>query len=398
MVINMSEYNNVPKIRFKGFTDVWEQRKLENIFNYERPDKYIVSSAEYLEFGPTPVLTANKAFILGYTTEKNKYVNSHESIIFDDFTLDTKFVDFPYMVKSSAIKILTLKDEKKDNIRFNFELLSNHRFNMLGHARHYISVVQPEEVFTTNKQEQNKIGELFTNLDNLITLHQRKCDNLINVKKSLLEKMFPKNSSNIPEIRFKGFTDAWEQRKFGNCVLIQRGGSPRPIESYLTSDDVNGVSWIKIGDVKTGERYITKTAEKIIPEGIKNSREVFPGDLILSNSMSFGRPYIMGIYGCIHDGWLVIKDINNLFDKEYLLQLLSSEYMYNQYKQLASGGVVNNLNSELVQNTNILITNIEEQKKLGDIFKNIDNLITLHQRKLEKLKNIKKSMLDKMFV
>ena len=179
MVINMCEYNNVPKIRFKGFTDVWEQRKFENIFNYERPDKYIVNSTEYLEFGPTPVLTANKAFILGYTTEKNKYVNSHESIIFDDFTLDTKFVDFPYMVKSSAIKILTLKDEKKDNIRFNFELLSNHRFNMLGHARHYISVVQPENVFTTNKQEQNKIGDLFTNIDNLITLHQRKFNDIL---------------------------------------------------------------------------------------------------------------------------------------------------------------------------------------------------------------------------
>ena len=182
--------SNIPEIRFKGFTDVWEQRKFENIFNYERPDKYIVNSTEYLEFGPTPVLTANKAFILGYTTEKNKYVNSHESIIFDDFTLDTKFVDFPYMVKSSAIKILTLKDEKKDNIRFNFELLSNHRFNMLGHARHYISVVQPEEVFTTNKQEQNKIGDLFTNIDNLITLHQRKLEKLNNIKKSMLDKMF----------------------------------------------------------------------------------------------------------------------------------------------------------------------------------------------------------------
>ena len=182
--------SNIPEIRFKGFTDVWEQRKFENIFNYERPDKYIVNSTEYLEFGPTPVLTANKAFILGYTTEKNKYVNSHESIIFDDFTLDTKFVDFPYMVKSSAIKILTLKDEKKDNIRFNFELLSNHRFNMLAHARHYISVVQPEEVFTTNKQEQNKIGDLFTNLDNLITLHQRKLEKLNNIKKSMLDKMF----------------------------------------------------------------------------------------------------------------------------------------------------------------------------------------------------------------
>ena len=149
-----------------------------------------MSSTEYLEFGPTPVLTANKAFILGYTTEKNKYVNSKESIIFDDFTLDTKFVDFPYMVKSSAIKILTLKDATKDNIRFNFELLSNHKFNMLGHARHYISVVQPEEVFTTNKQEQDKIGELITNLDNLITLHQRKLEKLKNIKKSMLEKMF----------------------------------------------------------------------------------------------------------------------------------------------------------------------------------------------------------------
>ena len=182
--------SNVPEIRFKGFADAWEQRKFENIFNYERPDKYIVNSTEYLEFGPTPVLTANKAFILGYTTEKNKYVNSHESIIFDDFTLDTKFVDFPYMVKSSAIKILTLKDEKKDNIRFNFELLSNHRFNMLGHARHYISVVQPENVFTTNKQEQNKIGDLFTNIDNLITLHQRKLEKLNELKKSMLDKMF----------------------------------------------------------------------------------------------------------------------------------------------------------------------------------------------------------------
>ena len=182
--------SNIPEIRFKGFTDVWEQRKFENIYNYERPDKYIVNSTEYLEFGPTPVLTANKAFILGYTTENNKYVNSKESIIFDDFTMDTKFVDFPYMVKSSAIKILTLKDEKKDNIRFNFELLSNHRFNMLGHARHYISVVQPEEVFTTNKQEQDKIGELFKNLDNLITLHQRKLEKLNNIKKSMLDKMF----------------------------------------------------------------------------------------------------------------------------------------------------------------------------------------------------------------
>ena len=173
---------------------------------------------------------------------------------------------------------------------------------------------------------------------------------------------------------------AWEQRKFGDCVLIQRGGSPRPIENYITKGE-EGINWVKIGDVSADSRYITCTKEKIIPEGEKFSRRVQIGDLILSNSMSFGRPYIMAVDGCIHDGWLLIRDNKNLFYQEYLLQLLSSNYMYSQYRSLASGGVVNNLNSDLVQSTTALIPNKEEQSKLGAFFSKLDNLITLHQRK-----------------
>lgn len=203
-------------------------------------------------------------------------------------------------------------------------------------------------------------------------------------------------NSKQPQIRFKGFVDAWEQRKLGECVLIQRGGSPRPIENYLTKKE-NGVNWIKIGDVSINSRYITKTEEKIKPEGIKHSREVKIGDLILSNSMSFGRPYIMAINGCIHDGWLLIRNDKKIFDLEYLLQLFSSEYMYQQYQSLASGGVVNNLNSELVQSTMALIPNKDEQQKIGKLFKEVDNLITLHQSKYDKLVNVKKSLLKKMF-
>jgi len=189
----------------------------------------------------------------------------------------------------------------------------------------------------------------------------------------------------------------WEQRKFGDCVLIQRGGSPRPIEDYITNDE-NGVNWIKIGDVAAGSRYITSTKEKIKPEGVKKSRCVEVGDLILSNSMSFGRPYIMQINGCIHDGWLLIRDEKKMFDLEYLLQLLSSDYMFNQYKALAAGGVVNNLNSELVQSTIAMIPSLPEQVVIGKFFSKLDNLITLHQRELEKLKNLKKACLEKMFV
>ena len=104
-----------------------------------------------------------------------------------------------------------------------------------------------------------------------------------------------------PKIRFKGFTKDWEQRKFSELVTIDRGGSPRPIDKFITNDE-NGLNWVKIGDAPEQGNYITQTAEKIRPEGLSKTREVHPGDLILSNSMSFGRPYIMAIDGCIHDG------------------------------------------------------------------------------------------------
>ena len=204
------------------------------------------------------------------------------------------------------------------------------------------------------------------------------------------------NKCNIPQIRFKGFSGEWKDEKFGQCTLIQRGGSPRPIENFITKSK-NGINWIKIGDVATGSRYITKTKERIIPEGEKHSRKVYKGDLILSNSMSFGRPYIMAIDGCIHDGWLLIRDEKKRFSLEYLLQLLSSEYMLNQYKALASGGVVINLNSELVQSTNVFIPNIKEQTKIGNYFQHLVRLIEEKAKKEDKLKSLKKAMLQKMF-
>ena len=207
--------------------------------------------------------------------------------------------------------------------------------------------------------------------------------------------MMPKKEQK-PQIRFKGFTDDWEQRKFKSTVQIERGGSPRPIEDFVTNSE-NGLNWIKIGDAPSMGKYITKTAEKIKPEGLSKTREVHPGDLILSNSMSFGRPYIMAINGCIHDGWLLIRNDKNLYDLQFLCHLLGSENMLHQYKSFAAGSTVNNLNKDLVGNTTVSFPKKAEQSKLGALFDSLDNLITLHQRKYEKLKNIKKSMLEKMF-
>ena len=157
------------------------------------------------------------------------------------------------------------------------------------------------------------------------------------------------------------------------------------------------MNWVKIGDAPEQGNYITKTAEKIRPEGLKKTREVHPGDLILSNSMSFGRPYIMAIDGCIHDGWLLIRDEEKRYDLKFLCQMLGTEQMLAQYRAMAAGSTVNNLNKELVGNTEVKVPSIAEQAKIGEYFSKVDNLITLHQRKTDKLKNLKKAMLEKMF-
>ena len=216
-------------------------------------------------------------------------------------------------------------------------------------------------VLMPSKAEQEAIGVYFQRLDNLITLHQR-------------------NSHCSVSCFFSHFTNTWEQRKFADVVQIERGGSPRPIDDYIT-DSPNGLNWVKIGDAPAQGHYITKTAEKIRPEGLSKTREVHPGDLILSNSMSFGKPYIMGIDGCIHDGWLLIRDTNSTFDLTFLCHLLGTPQMLDQYRSLAAGSTVNNLNKELVGNTVVTIPKINEQRVLGQYLERLDNLITLHQCK-----------------
>lgn len=161
-------------------------------------------------------------------------------------------------------------------------------------------------------------------------------------------------------------------------VLIERGGSPRPIEEYITKA-VDGLNWVKIGDAPAQGNYITKTSEKIKPSGLSKTRQVEPGDLILSNSMSFGKPYIMAINGCIHDGWLLIRNIHNVFDLKFLCCLLGTEQMLKQYRGSAAGSTVNNLNKELVGNTTIKCPYKPEQVQMGKFFSSLDNLITLHQ-------------------
>lgn len=163
----------------------------------------------------------------------------------------------------------------------------------------------------------------------------------------------------------------WKWVRLGDASYIVRGGSPRPIKQYIT-DDENGINWIKIGDVEKGGKYIFETKEKIRPEGEKKSRKVYPGDFLLTNSMSFGRPYISKIEGCIHDGWLMIHDLKG-FDQDYLYYLLSSSYLYGQFTQKASGSTVDNLNIDKVSSAIIPLPPLAEQRRIARV---IEELLT----------------------
>ena len=157
--------------------------------------------------------------------------------------------------------------------------------------------------------------------------------------------------------------NAWELCKLGTISKIARGGSPRPIKDYLTND-ANGINWIKIGDTTKEEKYINSVKEKIRPEGVKKSRMVHKGDFLLTNSMSFGRPYILNVDGCIHDGWLVISPIGEAYTSDFLYYLLSSSFAYEQFTNVASGGVVTNLNSDKVADTIFPLPPLAEQKRI----------------------------------
>lgn len=411
--------NKTPAVRFIGFAEDWEQRKIGDITNILSASR--VHKDEWKEngvpfFRSSDVVSAYK----GNNNEKAYISNElYEELIKSSGRLEKNdilitgggSIGIPYIVPnneplySKDADLIWIKQSDFHDSKFLYTFFFSKGFRKhirsishIGTIAHYtIEQVKATPVDLPSILEQKVIGSFFNTIDKLIILHQSKYEKLLNTKKSMLYKMFPQNGSKVPEIRFTGFTGDWEQRKFSDLVLIERGGSPRPIDDYIT-DAPGGLNWVKIGDAPEQGRYITKTAEKIKPEGLSKTRRVQPGDLILSNSMSFGKPYIMGINGCIHDGWLLIRDTQGKFDLKFLCHLLGTDQMLTQYRMFASGSTVNNLNKELVGNTTIFLPTTKEQKVIGDYLESLDNLITLYHRKLEKLKQLKQAMLHKMFL
>lgn len=203
----------------------------------------------------------------------------------------------------------------------------------------------------------------------------------------------------VPELRFPEFLNDgdWEEEELGKISEIVRGGSPRPIQEYLTTKK-DGLNWLKIADVPSDSKYITETKEKVIKAAYNSTREVNSGDLILSNSMSFGRPYILKIKTCIHDGWIAIRKITNKTFEDYLYYFISSESSQSYFQTNAAGAAVKNLNAEIIKLLPIYLPkNKKEQNIIASCLSSLDELLTAHSQKLDALKDHKKGMMQNLF-
>ena len=236
---------------------------------------------------------------------------------------------------------------------FNYSMLNVSGTKMPRGKREWIKQFEiPIPPLPEQKRIVAKIDAAFEKIDKLKANAEK---NLANAKElfqsALDEAMRPK--------------DGWVEKRLGEVAEIQRGGSPRPIKDFITKNK-DGYNWIKIGDVDPSGNFITSTAEKSRKEGLRKTRQVFAGEFLLSNSMSFGRPYILKIDGCIHDGWLVLRGFQKFYKEDFFYHLLRSKWIQNQFNSLAYGSTVRNLNSNSVSNVIVPIVALEEQQEIAD--------------------------------
>jgi len=374
--IDDSVKKKVPELRFKGFTDEWEERKFADFIDVKSGKDY-----KHLNSGSIPVYGTG-----GYMLSVDRALSDTDAI-----GIGRKgTIDKPYLLKAPFWTVDTLfYAVPKQNIDLQFSLSIFKKINWkkfdesTGVPSLSKTVINSVSVSVPNFEEQQKIGSFFKQLDDTIALHQRKLDLLKETKKGFLQKMFPKNGAKVPEIRFSGFTEDWEQRKLGEIVQITMGQSPNS-ENYTENPEdyilVQGNADMKNNRVvpRVWTTQITKQAEK--------------GDLILSVRAPVGDIGKTDYDVVLGRGVAAIKG------NDFIFQQLGKMKESGYWNRFSTGSTFESINSNDIREALITIPTGEEQQKIGAFFKQLDDTIALHQRKLDLLKEQKKGFLQKMFV
>ena len=405
----MSNNKKAPAIRFKGFNDDWEQRKLGEVAKYRNGKAHENNISEYGKY-----IVVNSKFV-STNGEVKKYSNNQIEPLYKN---EIAFVlsDVPNGRAIARTFIIDEDDKYTLNQRiagitaeditspyFLYILMNRNKYFLKfddGVKQTNLSlkdVLEFKESYP-NYEEQTQIGKFFSNLDHLITLQKRKCDKLILLKKAMLEQLFPKGKKSIPEIRFKDFNDDWEERKFSDAAIIRRGLTYKPCNI-----SENGVRVLRSSNINE-DTFVFGEDDVFVEESAVNIPYIQNDDILITSANGSSR--LVGKHAIIrslpegstvHGGFMLVASSSN---PEFLNASMSSQW-YSEFISLyvaGGNGAIGNLNKNDLDMQVILIPSESEQTQIGTFFRTLDNLIALQKRKLEKLKIIKKSMLDKMFI
>ena len=406
----MPEKEKVPAIRFKGFPDDWEQRKVGELLaerNDQAPNSNEYPLMAFIAYeGVAPKGERyDRSALVNDTVNKLYKKTEYGDFIYSSNNLETGSIGLNKYGKAtispvySIFQPIGLADSdfigrrlvRKDFIN---DMVKWRQGVIYGQWRIHETDFVKIDILVPSVEEQRKIGELLDNLDHLITLHQRKLLKLKNVKKAMLENMFPKNGSKVPEIRFAGFTDDWEQRKLTDEVELYSGLTYSPNDVIKDS----GTLVLRSSNVKNGE--VVDADNVYVQPDVVNSANVKVGDIIIV--VRNGSRALIGKHAQIKakmDNTVIgafmtgMRSSNSAFTN-----VLLSTPAFDSEVEKNLGATINQITNGMFQNMQFMFPSTAEQMKIGHYFTHLDNLITLHQRKFEKLQNLKKACLEKMFV
>lgn len=392
----------VPKLRFPEFRDApgWVKLPLSSLLEYERPDKYIVADTAYQRSG-TPVLTANKSFVLGHTNETTGIYTNTPVVIFDDFTTDSKYVDFPFKVKSSAIKILTHKGN--NHLKLIHELMGGIKFDPKEHKRYYISEYQHQEIALPEPKEQKKIADCLGSLDDLIGAECRKLEALRQHKQGLMQQLFPQTGEAVPRLRFPEFEDApeWEERELG--PMTRKVGSGITPLGGAKNYRQSGRPFIRSQNVGWGELILDDVAH--IDEETHRTfdgTEIEDTDVLLNiTGASIGRSAVADsriVGGNVNQHVCIIRLKQDEMHPVLLNQFLISDRGQEQIDSFQAGGNRQGLNFAQIRSFLIPRPPTEaEQRRIVYCLSSLDALIAAASKKLDTMWTHKRGLMQLLF-
>ena len=406
-----------PELRFKGFTDDWEERKLGEVGKTKSgigfPDAqqggmqgtpfYKVSDMN--NPGNEVVMMNANNYASDSQIKENKWnpIDPQNSgVVFAKvgaaIFLDRKrIVDTSFLIDNNMMSYLFDSSWNRYFGKTLFEKLRLSRFAQVGAIPSFNgSDVENIKVMVPEIEEQQKIGSFFKQLDEIIALHQRKLDLLEEQKKGFLQKMFPKNGAKVPELRFAGFADDWEERKLGDHAKYRRGSFPQPYGNKEWYDGEGAMPFVQVVDVTNKLTLVENTKQKI--SKLAQSKSVFvpKGKVVVTLQGSIGRVAITQYDSFVDRTLLIFEDYEKETDERFWAYTIQKKFEIEKIK--APGGTIKTITKEALSSFDVHLPKFEEQQKIGSFFKQLDDIIALHQRKLDLLKEQKKGFLQKMFV